>query len=266
MSIRSSKPTALATPATPIQFRDDFLSSSAALAANNEESVRSILSRLDTLQSKVTSADEEAVTKPRSSTTTLAAKSSKLSTPLETNPSNLHSRLSNLETIHQDHLTRLGAQLNAVENQLIKNSGDNATIHEISAKFGQIETHIRNQGDSHERLNKLETQFASLRSSAARSSNSTELHSRIRSLESEVAELRTSTEPHPEQESLLRRINSRLDEIETKRSGSSKFNLGSRSSNEISSAPAPRASSNTDRQRYLAARIDKLKELRSRYE
>jgi TolA-binding protein len=268
MSARSTaKPSSVAAPAAPIQFRDDFLSSSAALAASNEESVRSILSRLDMLQSKVVSADEIAP-KATTTTTTTAPRAAKLSTaPLDTNTSSLHARISQLESVHQDHLTRLGAQLSAVENQLIKNSGDNATMHEISAKFGQIESHIRNQGDASERISRLESQLSSLQS---RGSSSTELHARIRSLESEVSELRTATEPHPEQESLLRRINSRLDDIETKRGGSSDY-LGARSSESLKTAPAPRAAPSSsgvtaERQKYLAARIDKLKELRSRYE
>jgi predicted nucleic acid-binding Zn-ribbon protein len=266
MSARSTaKPSSVAAPAAPIQFRDDFLSSSAALAASNEESVRSILSRLDMLQSKVVSADE--IAPKATTTTTTAPRAAKLSTaPLDTNTSSLHARISQLESVHQDHLTRLGAQLSAVENQLIKNSGDNATMHEISAKFGQIESHIRNQGDSSERISRLESQLSSLQS---RGSSSTELHARIRSLESEVSELRTATEPHPEQESLLRRINSRLDDIETKR-GDSDY-LGARSSESLKTAPAPRAAPSSsgvtaERQKYLAARIDKLKELRSRYE
>ena len=263
MSVRSTpKPTTstLGAPATPIQFRDDFVNSSAALAASHDESVRNILSRLDMLQSKVASDGEAAAAVPVTIKTTKPTPGKATPAPLaaESSASSLHSRLSNLETIHQDHLTRLGSQLNAVEDQLIRNSGDNSTIHEISAKFGQIESHLRKQGQLHDRIDTIESQLASLKSAKP-----TELHSRIRSLESEVASLRASTEPHPDQEGLLRKINARLDEFESAKR--TNVRLGARA--DLESSPASSSNASPDRrQQYLSTRLEKLKELRSRYE
>ena len=265
MSVRSTaKPTTLAAPAAPIQFRDDFVHSTAALAASHDESVRNILSRLDMLQSKVAAADEEP-TRPRTAPKAVASRAPVATLTADTTPSNLHSRISNLESIHQDHLARLGAQLNAVEDQLARNGENNPVIHEISSKFGQIESHVRKQSQLHDRISNLESQFSALRSSSStRNPSPTKLHARINSLESEIASLRASTEPHPDQERLLRKINARLDEIETKRAG--KTTLGARAAEPLRTAPRASSGVSADRQQYLAARIDKLKELRSRYE
>ena len=270
MSVRSiPKATTLAAPAAPIQFREDFVHSTAALAASHDESVRNILSRLDMLQSKVSAADEEPTTRPRATPKSIPSKTPTPTLAADATPSNLHSRITNLETIHQDHLTRLGAQLNAVEDQLSRNGENNPVIHEISSKFGQIESHVRQQSKLNDRINNLESQFASLTRSSSSSTSTrnpspTKLHARINSLESEVASLRASTEPHPDQERLLRKINARLDEIETKRAGRS--TLGSRADEPLQTAPRSSPGVAADRQQYLAARIDKLKELRSRYE
>jgi chromosome segregation ATPase len=269
MSVRSTpKPTTLASPAAPIQFREDFVHSTAALAASHDESVRNILSRLDMLQSKVSASDEEPAARPRATPKSFPSKTPTPTLAADASPANLHSRISNLETIHQDHLARLGAQLNAVEDQLSRNGENNPVIHEISSKFGQIESHVRQQSKLSDRLNNLESQFASIRSSSSSSStrnpSPTKLHARINSLESEIASLRASTEPHPDQERLLRKINARLDEIETKRAGRS--TLGSRADEPLRTAPRSSPGVAADRQQYLAARIDKLKELRSRYE
>ena len=266
MSVRSTpKPTTLAAPATPIQFRDDFVHSTAALAASHDESVRNILSRLDMLQSKVAAADEEPAARPRATPKSIPSKTPTPTLAADATPSNLTSRISNLETIHQDHLTRLGAQLNAVEDQLARNGENNPVIHEISSKFAQIESHVRKQSQLNDRLSNLESQFATLNSSSStRTPSPTKLHARINSLESEVASLRSSTEPHPDQERLLRKINARLDEIETKRAG--KTTLGSRADEPLRTATRSTPGVAADRQQYLAARIDKLKELLSRYE
>ena len=202
MSLRARPST---TTNAPIEFKHDFAKSVAAAAPppTQDETVRNILSRLDSLQSKVIGNEELKSTDP-------------------SKPTDLHARVTQLESIHRDHLERLGAQFNSVEDQLQRNNTDNAVIEQISSKFNKIESHIRSQS---------------------------QLHDRIRSLESEVSSLRRAAEPHPDQERMLNKINARLDDWEQARS------LGSRVD----------SSADTDRAKFLAARIDKLKELRSKY-
>ena len=56
MSIRANPRNATpiaASPQTPITFKDEFVHSTAALAASHDETVSHILSRLDQLQAKI---------------------------------------------------------------------------------------------------------------------------------------------------------------------------------------------------------------------
>jgi vacuolar-type H+-ATPase subunit I/STV1 len=247
------------SPAAPIEFKQEFASSTAALAASHDETVRNILSRLDSLQSKVAGteevrfAPETTASQPRSkppASTTPAKPAAAASSPTE-----LHARVSQLENIHQDHLQRLGAQLNAVESSLMDRGAENHTINEISAKFDRIEDHVRNAPDART-INEIAAKFDRIEGHVR---NTAQLHDRIRSLESEVASLRSATIPHPEQERLLNKINERLDHWENSRAAAGKptsTTLGARADTPVAG----------DRAEYLAARIDKLKELRSKYE
>ena len=255
---RSSTPaTTLNAPAAPIEFKQDFTQSTAALAASHDETVRSILSRLDSLQSKVAGAEELKSVEPAATKLLARPKSAVPSKPLTTTPpaADLHARVSQLEAIHQDHLERLGAQLNAVEDHLLNNGTDNPTINEIAAKFGKIEKHILSAQSDNATINEIASKFDKIEGHVR---NQTQLHDRIRGLETEVASLRRVAEPHPDQERLLLKINARLDDWERSRSlAKSGPSLGARVS-EPNSTP--------DRAEYLASRIDKLKELRSKYE
>jgi hypothetical protein len=264
MSLRprpSATATTLNAPAAPIEFKQDFTQSTAALAASHDETVRSILSRLDSLQSKVAGAEEtKSVVEPTAAKLLARPKSAVPSKPLTTTPpaADLHARVSQLEAIHQDHLERLGAQLNAVEDHLLNNGTDNPTINEIAAKFGKIEKHILNTQADNATINEIASKFDKIEGHVR---TQTQLHDRIRGLETEVASLRRVAEPHPDQERLLYKINARLDDWERSRSlAKSGPSLGARVSEPLRSNASP------DRAEYLASRIDKLKELRSKYE
>ena len=258
MSLRpTAKATPLTAPAAPIDFKPEFATSTAALAASHDETVRSILSRLDSLQSKVAGTDEvrSVSSKPPTAPTTLQSSKPALTTsPSTASSADLHARVSKLENVHQDHLERLSTQLNAVESSLMDKQSEHSTINEIAAKFDTIENHVRNAPDARV-INEIAAKFDRIESHVR---NTAQLQDRIRGLESEVASLRAATTPHPEQEHLLKKINSRLDDWER-----NKQSLGARATNE---SPMSAGSDHVDRAEYLVARIDKLKELRSKYE
>jgi hypothetical protein len=69
MSIRPTAKPASATT-TPIDFKSEFVNSPAALAANHEETMGKLLSRLDQLQAKVATAQPQAE-KPAARATTV---------------------------------------------------------------------------------------------------------------------------------------------------------------------------------------------------
>ena len=161
MSLRTRSSTtaiASAAPAAPIEFKQDFTQSNAAIAASHDETVRSILSRLDSLQSKVAGAEEIKSAEPTTPKLLARPKPAVPTKPLTTTPpaADLHARVSQLEAIHQDHLERLGAQLNAVEDHLLNNGTDNPTINAIAAKFGKIEKHILNAQSDNATINEIE--------------------------------------------------------------------------------------------------------------
>jgi hypothetical protein len=55
MSIRPTTRTTSASAQAPIDFKSEFVNSPAAVAANHEETLGKLMSRLDQLQAKVTS-------------------------------------------------------------------------------------------------------------------------------------------------------------------------------------------------------------------
>jgi len=243
--------TPLSAPAPPIEFKPEFATSVSALAASHDETVRNILSRLDSLQSKVAGTEEIRSVKSPAVPTTLQSSKPALTTASAPSSTELHARVSQLENVHQDHLQRLSAQLNAVESSLMDKHAENATINEIAAKFDTIENHVRNAPDA-KVINEIAAKFDRIETHVR---NTAQLQDRIRGLESEVASLRAASVPHPDQEHLLKKINARLDDWEKTKA------LGARATNE-----SLMSADGGNRAEYLAARIDKLKELRSKYE
>ena len=65
MSIRPTPRSATAPAQTPIEFRNEFVNSPAAIQANHEETMGKLLSRLDQLQAKIsTQGDSSSPTTP----------------------------------------------------------------------------------------------------------------------------------------------------------------------------------------------------------
>ena len=168
MSIRSSSSLLRAAQSAPIEFKSEFTNSSAALAANHDESVAHILTRLDQLQASISAGDKE---------TTITAAPAKSARP---DPSDLHARLSALESVHEDTLHQLGAKLSLVEKKLRDNREAENLMSQISTKFSAIESRLQSQ---------------------------TKLHDRVSDLESKL-------HPSPEDERTIARINAKLDLIE----------------------------------------------------
>lgn len=279
MSIRANPRTATqsnassATPATPITFKDEFVHSTAALAASHDETVTHILSRLDQLSAKIQTQPEQnnTTTAPRNTTTTNAQTRSN-SAPLA--DTSVHARLASLESINESTLHRLSSQLDSVEQQLRTNRESEKLMTQIASRLQQVEPRLKSHADMGDRLARIESQ---LQSHMGRVSN---LESRI-------------DRPDPEQERILSRINSKLDILEQQQrtakrgeSSSSMINAeayrkpepiaphynDSRRSLDQGSRPSSGAQhmdSDMDRQeraKYLQTRIEKLKELRSKYE
>ena len=289
MSSRSNpRPSQGQTPSSAIDFRDEFVASStnAALAASQEETVSHILQRLDQLQSTIANAPE--TTAPAPARTIRKAEGG-----------DLHSRLSALENINEDHLRRLGAKLDGLERQFSNNKEAEALMGRIATKFTAIESQLNANKDVDGLMNKIATKFSQVESKLQ---SATQLHDRVSELESKaqlharlhdristlesrikpdihsrIAQLEARLEPDPEQERILSRINSKLEILEQSARKQKTVSLGadlSRSSvdrprSSMDRAPDAALGSNAEREErinFLQTRIEKLKELRSRYE
>ena len=113
MSIRPTNNTnaSRSSPSAAIDFKTEFTSSPAAVAANHDEAVNTILSRLDQLQAKI---NGENNTNSTESTKTTAPTSVVRTTTPATNTGDLHARLSSLESIHEGALNRLSSKVGEV--------------------------------------------------------------------------------------------------------------------------------------------------------
>ena len=242
MSIRSnSRPNGQASSgaSTAIDFKDEFSNSTAALAASHDETVSHILSRLDQLQSKISSSETPT---PAASSTPPA----RTSRP----DSDLHTRLQALENLHDGVLSKLSTKLDKLERQFSDNKEAERLMGQIASKFSTLETKLQAASKLSDRVATLETRVSS---HSSKYSGMTDLHSRVSKLE-------TQLKPDPEQEEILARINSKLDDLErSRRVGSSRPGI---------SAPvvASRTPAETSRQKELKARIEKLQALRAKYE
>jgi len=274
MSIRATPRTVTptttgSTPQAPINFKDEFVHSTAALAASHDETVTHILSRLDQLQAKISTQPESnnnnASTQPP--TTRSQPRTSNVSVSAD---QSVHARLSSLESIHEDALHRLSSKLDQVERQLTVNKESEGLMTQIASRLQQVEPRLQSHADLSDRVVSLESR---LRSHA-------DLHDRITTLEA-------NARPDPEQERILARINAKLDILEDQqRNGRNKSvalssqyeperrfepNLSSSFDSRRSLDSGPRAHLDADmdkqeRAKYLQTRIEKLKELRNRYE
>jgi hypothetical protein len=277
MSIRAtprtvtSTTTTSSTPQTPINFKDEFVHSTAALAASHDETVSHILSRLDQLQAKISTQPESnnnnasGQTAPRSSTPAQQRNNINLS-----GDQSVHARLSSLESIHEDALHRLSSKLDQVERQLSVNKESEGLMTQIAARLHQVEPKLQSHANLSDRVVSLESRLRS----------HSDLHDRISTLEA-------NARPDPEQERILMRINSKLDILEEQQhNGKKSIGLSSQYETERRYEPTSLSSSfenrrsldsgarthldadmdKQERAKYLQSRIEKLKELRNRYE
>ena len=266
MSIRSHTNRAnhfssASAPSNAIDFRDDFVNSTAVYAASTDETVSQIMQRLDQLHSKI--ANGEQTTTPQAKPARVAA------------TGDLNSRVSTLESIHEDTLHRMGTKLDVVERKLGEHREMESLMGQISSKFSKIESQLSASKESEGLINKVADKFSLVESrlqSASQLSDRVEhlesrmglhsdLHSRIAKLESRldprsdlhsrITKLESNMEPNPEQERLISRITAKLDKLERQPSEKEGAFLGAE---------------HNDRIDYLQNRIEKLKELRTRYE
>lgn len=282
MSIRShSSSNALANqrlsaPSSAIDFKDEFVNSTAVFAASHDETVSHILQRLDQLQSKISS----------NSTTEPAP-----AAPLRSDkPRDLHSRVSTLESIHEDTLQRLGAKLDTVERKLSDNKEAEMLMGKIASKFSAIESQLSANKDAEALMGKIASKFSQVE---ARLQSATQLEDRVTQLESRLldrvarvesrltsgndpwtsdlhsrlAKLEAAAAPDPEQERILARINAKLDQLE--RGKIANASVDGRKSMAASFDEGRRdflGAEREERIEYLQNRIEKLKDLRRKYE
>lgn len=263
---------------TPITFKDEFIHSTAALAANHDETVSHILSRLDQLQAKIQTQPEQnnnnnnnnvASNSTQRSSTVSAQRSNNsgggASVPTDTS---VHARLATLENVNERALNQLVSKLDAVESQLRVNRDSEALMTQIATRLQQVEPKLQSHANLGDRLSRIESQ---LQTHVGRVSN---------------LEARTDR-PDPNQERILARINSKLDLLEEQQKHGR--TLGAAATTTTSRRPEPARSSvdssssrrsldvggrqpmesdmdREERARYLQTRIEKLKELRNKYE
>ena len=272
MSIRANPRNATpiaASPQTPISFKDEFIHSTAALAASHDETVSHILSRLDQLQDKIQTQPENAanLSAQRSATAATGTQATRTAVPTD---SSVHARLASLESQHQDTLHQVYSKLGAVERQLQVNQESQTLITQIASRLQQVEPKLQSQASLGDRLSRIE---ASLQSHVGR----------VNSLESRAA----SDTSGPDQERILSRINAKLDVLEEQqrnarlsaartpavepRAAASSYREPSsvRRSIDTGSERVAQLDAEMDKQeraKFLQARIEKLKELRNKYE
>ena len=256
------------SPMTPITFKDEFLHTTAALAANHDETVSHILSRLDQLQAKIQTQPEQnnnnnaASSSTQRSTVSSSAPSAQRSSAAPTDAS-VHARLATLENANEKVLDILSSKLDAVHSQLRVNRDSEALMTQIATRLQQVEPKLQSHANLGDRLSRIESQ---LQTHVGRVSN---------------LEARTDR-PDPNQERILARINAKLDQLEVQQKHSRSLGAAdSRSRPEPVRAVDSRRSldaggsgrqpmesemNKEERARYLQTRIEKLKELRNKYE
>lgn len=268
MSIRShtnriNSFTASAAPSHPIDFRDDFVNSAAVYAASTDETVSQIMQRLDQLQSKIASGES-----PQAAAAPVPA--ARAARPPSSG--DITARVATLESIHEDTLARLGAKLDVVERKLNEQREVESLMGQISAKFSRIESQLNASKESEGLMNKVATKFSAVES---RLQSATQLSDRVARIESRlgshadlhtrVTKLESGLAPDPEQERLIARIGAKLDKLERSNSTAVPQPVDRREDQHAALGVAS-VDDREDRINYLQNRIEKLKELRGRYE
>jgi len=297
MSVRPNPRTSTisAAPSEAIEFKNDFVNSTAALAASHDETVSHILQRLDQLQSKISNQPEAAAQQP----VQLAARPIAQQKPAG---GDLHARLQTLENIHEGSLRTLNSKLDGLERQLSNNKEAEVLMGRIASKFSAIESQLGANKEADALMNKIATKFtqveARLQSATqlgdrisqleSRFQTQSKLQDRIQALESQLKtavqpklyELESRLEPSPEHDRILARINSKLEILEQNARSKKSVSLGATfddgprrvaetGPDSRSEDDAAFTGSNADREeriKFLQSRIEKLRELRSRYE
>ena len=251
MSVRtnaagSKAATAQQTPA--IDFKTDFLHSTAALAANHDETVTHILHRLDQLQSKISTQPEDVAAKPSSSSSTASIR------PANRSGGDLHARLAALEDIHENALHRMGAKLEQVDRKLSDTREAEGLMGRIASKFTAIESQLKANKDSDELMTRIASKFSQVED---------KLHSATQ-LSDRVARLESQLRSDPEHERLLTRINAKLDQLEA-------GGVVKKGTPAVMAKTNPATSMGAElgreeRMGFLRDRISKLTELKAKYE
>jgi uncharacterized coiled-coil protein SlyX len=259
-------------PTQPIHFRAD------ALVASHEDIVNNISNRLDELQSKIAGAPEVAA--ESSGVRTVSSSASKV---VSNNNDQLHARVSTLESIHEDTLSRLNTKLESLERSVSSNKDSERLMGNIVDKFTQIEARLRETSDLRDRMEKTvsnnkdaEHLMGSISSKLtvleSRLKQASELSDRVAKLESKsqthhqrVTSLEAKLEPDPEHTKILSRINAKLDLLEKQKSIDNKDSRASLDLNR-DSLGGKMVDSNKGQIDALQDRIRKLQELRSKYE
>lgn len=290
MSIRSHAQrinsfNASATPSNPIDFREDFVNSTAVYAANTDETVSQIMQRLDQLQSKIGANEQQAAAAP------VAARASPAARSTAATGGDIHARVSNLESIHEDTLRALGSKLDVVERKLNDQREVESLMGQISSKFTRIESQLNAAKESEGLMSQVANKFSAVESRLqsatqlsdrvaqleSRLESHADLHSRMTRLESRIGShtdlhtrinrLESSMAPDPEQERLISRISAKLDSLERARPlAAPMVDDHHHQSDAFLGAQVETNHEREERINYLQNRIEKLKELRSRYE
>ena len=292
------------TPSSAIDFKDEFVNSPAALAQSHDETVSHILARLDQLQSKISNQSESTPAQQTTVRTApvvarkeggdLHSRLSALETIHETALQNLSSKLDRVERQFGANkeaealMGQISSKFSAIESRLKGNKEAEALMGQISSKFSAIESRLKENKDAEALMGQISSKFSAIESRLKESKDAEALMSQISSkfsqvesrlqaatrlsdrvaaieakhpdLHSRVTKLEAHLTPDPEQERILARINAKLDLLEQNARKSSGSSLGA------SYDPKPSHSEHDERVKFLQNRIEKLKELRSRYE
>jgi hypothetical protein len=237
MSVRThvSKPSLASKPSTTIDFKSDFVNSTAVFAASHDETVSHILTRLDQLQSKVSAQPEQTPTAraPRP-------------------PANdLHARIAALEDIHENALHKLDSKLDGVERKLSDTKEAESLMGRIASKFSNIESQLASNKESEALMSNIASKFALVENKLQSATQLSDRVVRLEGLQSRIAKLESHLKPDPEQDRILSRINSKMDQLERQQGSKTVDFVGSERDERIN---------------YLQERIGKLRELKAKYE